>query len=198
VSAPEEPSRVLIHYRRISGQERIYDQRVVLELDDVIITLSDPLEIEAPMMRDGRVMLETGSLALWFTFPGAWHDIGRFHRADGSFSGIYANILTPPRIEGSVWHTTDLFLDVWWPSGGDVVLLDEDEFAEAYEREQIDADTARRAHEEADRIIESARAGEWPPTVVEEWPLERALEALARPRPPGTPPLADPRRRTSP
>ena len=197
MSDPQEPSRVRIHYRRISGQERIYDQRVVLELDDVIITLSDPLELEAPMIRDGRVMLEAGSLALWFTFPGAWHDIGRFHRADGSFSGMYANILTPPSIEGSVWYTTDLFLDVWWPSDGDVVLLDEDEFDEAYERGQIDAETARRAREEADRLLEAARTGEWPPRVVEEWPLQRALQALARPRPPGTPPPTDPRRRTS-
>lgn len=197
MSDPEEPSRVRIHYHRIPGQETIYDQRVVLERDDVVITLSDPLEIETPMMHDGRVMLEAGSLALWFTFPGAWHDIGRFHRADGSFSGIYANILTPPRIEGSVWHTTDLFLDVWWPSGDDVVLLDEDELDEACEREQIDAESARRAREEAERLLESARTGEWPPTVVEEWPLERALEALARRRPSGTPPPADPRRRTS-
>ena len=197
MSPSGEPSRVKIHYRRIPGHERIYDQRVVLERDDVIITLSDPLELESPILHDGRVMLEAGSLALWFTYPGAWHDIGCFHRADGSFSGIYANILTPPRIEGSVWHTTDLFLDVWWPSGGHVVLLDEDEFDEAYRREQIDAETARRAREEADRILESARLGEWPPTVVEEWPLERALEALAKPRPPGRPPPTDPRRRTS-
>ena len=180
MSDAEEPSRVRIHYHRIPGQERIYDQRVVLERDDVIITLSDPLELEAPMMHDGRVMLEAGSLALWFTFPGAWHDIGCFHHADESCSGIYANILTPPRIEGSVWHTTDLFLDVWRPSGGDVVLLDEDEFDEAYMLGQIGADTARRAREEAERLLESARIGEWPPTVVDEWPLERALEALGK------------------
>ena len=196
MSDAKEPSRVRIHYHRIPDRERIYDQRVVLERDDVILTLSDPLELETPMMHDGRVMLEAGSLALWFTFPGAWHDIGSFHRADGSFSGIYANILTPPHIEGSVWHTTDLFRDVWWPSGGDVVLLDEDELDEACRREQIDAETARRAREEAERLLQAARTGEWPPIVVKEWPLERALEALGSSKP-GTPPPADPRRRTS-
>ena len=63
MSDPEEPSRVRIHYRRIPGQERIYDQRLVLERDDVIITLSDPLELETPMVHDGRSMLEAGSLA---------------------------------------------------------------------------------------------------------------------------------------
>lgn len=87
-----------------------------MERDDVIVTLSEPIEVASPMMADGDVMLETGSLAIWFTFPGAWHDIGQFHRADGTFSGTYANILTPPVMTGPVWHTTDLFLDGSYPT----------------------------------------------------------------------------------
>lgn len=175
---PQHP-RVQIHYRRIPDEERIYDQRVVLERDDVIITLSEPLGLDAPMTHGGRLMLEAGSLALWFTFPGAWHDIARFHGADGTFTGIYANVLTPPRFEGPEWYTTDLFLDVWWPADGAVLLLDEDEFDEAFGRGQIDPETARRAREEADRMVEEARHGNWPPPVVEEWTLERALDALS-------------------
>ncbi len=175
--APTHP-RVKIHYRRIPDQERIYDQRIVLEREDVIITLSEPLELESPMTLDGNVMLEHGSLALWFTFPGAWHDIGHFHLADGSYTGTYANVLTPPRLDGDRWYTTDLFLDVWWPDGGDVVLLDEDEFDEAFGRELIDHETARRAREEAARLLELAAQGSWPPAVVGEWTLERALRTL--------------------
>lgn len=172
--------RVKIHYRRIPDCDRIYDQRVVVEREDVVITLSEPLDLSAPIMHDERLMLEAGSLALWFTFPGAWHDIGRFHRTDGSFTGIYANILTPPRMEGPVWYTTDLFLDIWWPLGGEVALLDEDEFDAAIERRQIEPEVARRAREEADRLLELAASGDWPPPVVAEWTLERALEALER------------------
>lgn len=178
MSDPPRHPRVQIHYRRIPDQERIYDQRVVLERDDVIITLSEPLDLPAPMTRDGRVMLEAGSLALWFTFPNAWHDIGQFHRADGSETGIYANILTPPLLEGEHWYTTDLLLDVWWPTGGGVELLDEDEFDEALHAGQIDPKVALRARAEADRIMEEAAGGAWPPRVVEEWTLERALGQL--------------------
>ena len=114
--------RVRIHYRRLPDRDRIYDQRVVLALDDCVVTLSQPLELSAPMSVDGAVMLEHGSVVLWFTFPGQGHDIGLFHSADGTLTGLYANILTPPDMEGDVWHTTDLFLDLWWPAGGDVVL----------------------------------------------------------------------------
>jgi len=165
--------RVLIHYRRLPDHERVFDQRVVLQRDDVIVTLSEPLDLTEPMTVDGRVMLEDGSLALWFTFPGEWHDIGRFHLRDGTFTGCYANILTPPRIEGAVWHTTDLFLDVWLPAGGKIELLDEDELEVALTEAHIDPDTARRARVEADRLLTLAAAGDWPPRVVREWTLER-------------------------
>jgi predicted RNA-binding protein associated with RNAse of E/G family len=169
--------RVLIHYRRLPDRERIFDQRVVLERNDVVVTLSQPLELPEPMCHEGAVMLETGSLALWFTFPGQWHDIGLFHRANGTFTGLYANVLTPPVMVGTAWHTTDLFLDVWWPAGGNVVLLDEDELAQALAAGHINPDLAARARAEAVRILALARRGEWPPPVVSEWTLERAIAA---------------------
>ncbi len=170
--------RVLIHYRRLPDHERVFDQRIVLERNDVIITLSQPLDLAEPMTLDGRVMLEPKSLALWFTFPGEWHDIGLFHRADGAFTGMYANILTPPEIEGSVWRTTDLFLDVWWPEGDEAQILDEDELDEALARGHIDRVTAARARAEAERLLGLARDGAWPPEVVSEWTLVRAVGEL--------------------
>lgn len=176
--------RVRIHYRRLPDHERIFDQRVVSERDDVIVTLSEPLELDEPMTVDGQVMLEDGSLALWFTFPGEWHDIGLFHRADGTPTGLYANILTPPEIEGAVWRTTDLFLDLWRPVGGELRLLDEDELAEAIEQGHIDPEAVDRARHEARRLLELGASGAWPPPVVGEWTLERALEVLGEGRDP--------------
>ena len=173
-----EPPRVAINYRRPPDRLRVYDQRVALEREDVIVTLSEPLELESPMTVDGDTMLEPGSLAVWFTFPGLWHDIGRFHRADGQLTGIYANVLTPVRIEGSIWHTTDLYLDVWRPVGGPTRVLDEDELAEALSAGHIDADTAARAQAEAARVMGLVADGAWPPPVVYEWTLERTLSAL--------------------
>lgn len=171
--------RVRIHYRRLPDHEQIFDQKVVLERADVVVTLSQPLDLARPMTFDDRIMLERGSLALWFTFPGEWHDIGLFHRADGGYTGLYANILTPPEIDGPEWHTTDLFLDLWRPAGGELHLLDEDELEHALERGHIDRETADRARFEADRLLDLAGTGAWPPPVVEEWTLSRALDVVA-------------------
>jgi len=169
-----ERPRVRIHYRRPPDREQIFDQIVVMESDDVIVTLSEGMVLDAPMRVEGDVVLETGSSVVWFTYPGAWHDVGRFHLADGTFTGFYANVLTPPEIDGRVWHTTDLYLDVWVSADGTVLLLDEEEFDEAVGGGLVDHDTAIRSREEADWLLAGARDGSWPPVVVRDWTLERA------------------------
>jgi predicted RNA-binding protein associated with RNAse of E/G family len=169
---------VRILYRRPPGRLQVFEQRLVLDGSDVKITLAESMPYEPPMRIEGQVVLELGSDIVWFTFPGAWHDIGRFHRADGTFTGVYANILTPPELRGLEWDTTDLFLDVWLPRDGAPMLLDEDELDEAVGREWIDGGMGARARAEGRRLVEEARAGTWPPSVVQEWTLERCREAL--------------------
>jgi len=177
--------RVRIHYLRLPDRETVYDQRVVFQGADVVVTLGEPADIDAPLTHDGAVMLDIGALAVWFTFPGSWHDIARFHDTSGAFTGIYANILTPPVLDGPVWRTTDLFLDIWIPRGGRAVLLDEEELESALVSGAVDRATAERARAEAHRLIDEALRGAWPPAVVESWTLERALRALGTPD--GTP-----------
>ncbi len=177
--------RVHIHYRRLPDHEELFDQRIVLHRDDVVVTVTERLTLSKPVRAEDRVLLETGARAVWLTFPGAWHDIGRFHLRDGTFTGFYANILTPveiapPRTGGPhVWHTTDLYLDVWLPSDGGVRLLDEDELLAAEEEGTIDPALARAARTEAARLMELAADGVWPPPVAHAWTLER-IEAEER------------------
>jgi predicted RNA-binding protein associated with RNAse of E/G family len=174
---------VEIHYRRPPDRLTIFRQQLVLDRQDVKVTFSSGLEFDPPLTIDGAVALETGSEIVWFTFPGRWHDIGRFHTADGGFRGCYANILTPPVFEpGDVWTTTDLFLDVWLRPGHEPAVLDRDEFEDARERGWLDVETARMASREVDDVLAGFAQGSWPPPVVDEWPLERARAAAHPPR----------------
>ncbi len=171
---------VRIHYRRPPGRLQVFEQHLVHDAPEVKVTLAENMPYEPPMRIEGDVVLELGSDIVWFTFPGAWHDIGRFHRADGAFTGLYANILTPPTFDSTGWDTTDLFLDIWMAPDGTVVLLDEDELDEALGKELLDRETAARARDEAHRLLRDAEAGTWPPAVVHEWTLRRCREELAR------------------
>lgn len=175
------PSKVKIHYLRPPDRKEIFEQLLIHDRPDVKVTFAQDLVVEPPRTIGGHVALERGSDIVWFTFPDVWHDIGRFHTADGDFRGYYANILTPPTFHpGGVWRTTDLFLDVWLRPGDDPIVLDRDEMDEAYERGWINAKVRRRALEEVERILADLARGNWPPAVTHHWTRERALELAAR------------------
>lgn len=180
MNASLPPPVVHIHYLRPPDRTEVFRQHLVLDRGEVKVTLAQDLAFDPPIEIEGVVALETGSCAVWFTFPEAWHDIGLFYLADGTFTGTYANILTPPSIEaGHVWRTTDLFLDVWVEPGGRLSVLDREQFDEAVAAYWIDEDTAARALDEVEAIVEGYGAGHWPPAVVREWPLDRARIAAA-------------------
>jgi predicted RNA-binding protein associated with RNAse of E/G family len=171
---------VHIHYLRPPDRREIFTQRLLLDARDVKVTFAENVPFDPPIRIDGKVALEAGSDAVWFTFPGLWHDIGRFHRADGTFTGIYANILTPPKIEPEgIWETTDLFLDVWVDPRGKMLILDEDQLPEAVARGWVTQAEAQRASAEVEWIKEEFAAGRWPPAVVAEWTLERARQSAS-------------------
>ena len=186
---PGDPD-VRIHYHRPPDATQVFVQRLVHDGPGVKITFAEGIDLDAPMRIDGEVVLERGSDVVWFTFPGAWHDIGRFHRRDGTLTGIYANILTPCVFgPGGEWHTTDLFLDLWIPAragGGEAEavpeLLDAEELADAVRRGWISPAAGERARREAERLLEGARAGVWPPPAVGEWTRERVRAGLTPPR----------------
>jgi len=168
---------VRILYRRPPDRLQRFEQALVHDGGDHVVTYLSRAELSRPVVAGGRVVLEPGAPVVWFTYRGeVWHDVGRFHLADGTFTGLYANVLTPVRMDGAGWETTDLFLDVWMDADGSVEILDRDEFDAALEAGWMDADTAARALAEAERLAADARAGAWPPPHVREWTLDRARE----------------------
>jgi predicted RNA-binding protein associated with RNAse of E/G family len=172
--------RVRIHYRRLPGREQVFEQYLVEDAGAYVVTLLESTALRAPVVAGGQVVLEPGAPVVWFTYPGAWHDVGRFHLADGTFTGCYANVLTPVVIRGDRWETTDLALDVWAGADGRVEILDREEFEAAVAAGWLDEVTAARARREAERLAEEALRGAWPPAHVREWDLGRARERLAQ------------------
>lgn len=169
---------VRIDYLRPPDRREAFVQRLLLDTPEVKVTLAERVPFDPPIRIHGGIALEAGSDAVWFTFPGRWHDIGRFHRADGAFTGIYANILTPPIIlSGGRWETTDLFLDVWVDPRGRLSVLDEDQLSEALGAGWVSREHAARARAEVEWIRQEFGAGRWPPPVVREWTLERARQS---------------------
>lgn len=196
-------TEVAIRYQRVGRETVVYRQELIAEVESsgspgvpTLVTLQPATPIEQPKILDGTTILEPGSPVVWFTFPGLWHDIGAFYRVDGTFTGLYANILTPVElgerpVAGAVgsaagsaqgegtdcwkWETTDLMLDVWLARDSDTpVVLDREEFQA--ERHALAPVLVQGAEKELARLVAARQNDEWPPPVVGEWPLTRVLE----------------------
>ncbi len=172
---------VEIRYRRLPQREQLFRQRVVADDGACVVTFLEAAELPKPVRAGERVILEPGAPVVWFTFRGLWHDIGRFHLRDGTFTGFYANVLTPVEMDGALWRTTDLCLDVWLGADGAVEILDEDELAEAEREGWAEAETVARARREASELAQAARAGRWPPPPLHYCTLARARAAASPP-----------------
>lgn len=170
---------VEIEYTRPPDDITIFRQQLVDHTAARTVTFLEHAELKRPVRARAADVLEPGAPVVWFTFPGAWHDIGRFHTRDGRFTGYYANLLTPVEFVTPLhWRTKDLFLDVWLDDSG-ALLLDEDELDAAEASGAIPPEEGRRARQEAGRLLRAAAAGDWPPPVCAEFTLERCLTILA-------------------
>jgi predicted RNA-binding protein associated with RNAse of E/G family len=171
-------AEVVIEYTRLPDRLTVFRQQLVAREAGCVVTLMERTPLREPVRAGDRTILEPGAPVVWFTVDGAWHDIGRFHTADGRFTGCYANVLTPVRFAAPLhWSTTDLCLDVFLEPDGGAYLLDEDDLDRAARAGWLDQVTAVRAREEAARLVAAASGGAWPPAVVERWTLERARAA---------------------
>ena len=177
---------VHIHYRRLPDREQVFRQVVLEDAGDYVVTWLPAADLPKPVTAGGRTVLEPGAPVIWFTYRGRWHDVGRFHLADGTFTGVYANVLTPVEMDGGRWDTTDLCLDLWAGADGTLVVLDEDELRHAEAEGWASPELASRARDEAAALLVAARAGRWPGPEVHAWTLERAREAVSRGARPAT------------
>lgn len=169
---------VEIEYIRPPDHVTIFRQQLVHRSDACIVTCLEHAELRRPVRVRDAVVLEPGAAVVWFTFPGAWHDIGRFHTLDDRFTGYYANVLTPVELVTPVhWRTTDLFLDVWLDGQGPL-LLDEEELSTAEAAGAVAARLGARARREAERLLRAGERGAWPPPICAEYTLERCRAVL--------------------
>jgi predicted RNA-binding protein associated with RNAse of E/G family len=166
-------SLIRYRYRRPGKPTTVYEQWLVLDRPDLKVMLLDAYPGD-PLTVGGVTILERGAPIVWFVFPGKWHDIGRFHRANGAFTGWYTNLTTPIEMTEREWSAGDLFLDLWTPVAGPSVWLDDDEFEAAFEAKRLDAATRRRALNERAMIGLQVKAGDWPPRVARDIDLAQA------------------------
>jgi predicted RNA-binding protein associated with RNAse of E/G family len=81
------------------------------------------------VMDMGYVFLEPGDCWTEYHYTDRWYNIFEIRASDGRLKGWYCNITRPARINAREVAAEDLALDLWVAPDGEVLVLDEDEFA---------------------------------------------------------------------
>jgi predicted RNA-binding protein associated with RNAse of E/G family len=171
------PKRVRLHYHRPGRGTVVFHEDLLVDRPDLKVTLLSEYDGRAAFAGE-RVILDAGAPVVWFVFPHLCRDVGRFHLADGTFTGWYTNIRAPARFVGDDWQCVDLFLDHWVPAAGAPSWLDEDEFAAARAANLVSDVDARLVADERATVDRLVTAGAWPPPVAREITLDLAREML--------------------
>ena len=176
---PAVPRRIRYHYSRPGRSITVYDEWLVVDRADVKVLLLEHHDGKSFVVA-GETVMDRGAPIVWFIFPGAWYDVGRFHRSDGTFTGWYTNLTAPANVAHQTdWHCTDLFLDLWTPATGSSQWLDELEFDEAVSGGVLDRAQAEQVRRERTRIAQEVASGAWPPGIAREIGLAEVKQLLA-------------------
>ena len=173
-------TQVRIHYHRPDRGTTVFEEHLVLDRPEVKVTLLERYEGK-DAYADGRLILSAGAPVVWFVYPELHRDVGRFHLADGTFTGWYTNLRGAIRMDGPDWYCTDLFLDHWLPAGGGVGMwLDEDEFEAGVRADLVSPVAFDIAQAERAAVNAEVAAGHWPPPLAGALDLAQARRAVGQ------------------
>lgn len=121
------------------------------------------IRLEAFFNRDdmalGYAVFKRGDRFVETFYSDRWYNVFAVHdRDDGALKGWYCNVCRPAVISESAVRCDDLALDVWVSPGGEVIVLDEDEF----EVLSITDEDRRRARNGLNQLREAAKNGRLP------------------------------------
>ena len=165
---------MLVRVIRPHGDTSDYDQDLVADLGNLIITTFDFSEFRRPLVVRDKLVVDNGYHALLFEFFSPPLEIVAIWDLNGTLTGYYCNINSEPsRIEGG-YEVVDLYLDVFVLPDMSYEVLDEDEFEEAIEKGWIQEQEASLARETVRRVIQEVESGEFPPEIVRDWIRSRS------------------------
>jgi predicted RNA-binding protein associated with RNAse of E/G family len=135
-------SRVTVRKLDHTGHQVLAYPGRVLERSPHAIVLRT--EWDRGPMDLGFVLLEPNDRWTEYFFADRWYNIFEIRASDGSLKGWYCNITRPAHISPDEVAAEDLALDLWVTPGGDMQVLDEDEFA-ALSLSSTEREAARKA-----------------------------------------------------
>ncbi|HKD76106.1 MAG TPA: DUF402 domain-containing protein [Ktedonobacterales bacterium] len=145
---------MLVHKCALSGEILVTYAGEVAERTDTMVVVRTMWD--RPDLELGYTTFVTGDRFTEYFYTDHYFNIMRLDvQGTGECKGWYCNIARPASIAGDVVTYEDWFLDVWVGNTGEILVLDEEEFAQA----ELDAVVRQQAREGLAEVIRWAQDG---------------------------------------
>jgi predicted RNA-binding protein associated with RNAse of E/G family len=157
-----------LHLRYIRLPDNVLDLRdeLVYRSERIVVGRSKITSTHS-IMFDGKVVLAAGYQIVHFDLMHKWYSVGKIRDLNGTHTGYYCDIITPPRLlkDGGL-EITDLFLDLWVAPDLRYKVLDEEELDHALQKGWVTQQTYEKAQTELGKLLTLVRKGDFPPSLV--------------------------------
>jgi hypothetical protein len=144
--------------RRVFKPDQVFPCRVLAGKNDYVVLLH---VLDRPH-QVADTPIPAGSMTVAHYVQGWCSVWWELYHADGAPLADLIHLTSRVQLREDAVEYTDLLLDVFQPAGGEAVLLDEDELAEAVAAGLLDDQTAAEVTELGRAILADMR-GHWPP-----------------------------------
>jgi len=160
--------RARIHLARINKPTRHFRDGLVEDNGKRISTHTNiPDPISAPWsetwQQTGRIpsgqVIGTVNKYLFYE---QFFSIMEIHSKTGYLLGYYVDLSTPVRKEDGEYYLNDLILDLWIYPDQTYLVLDEDEWQQAVQGEQISKEIQRTVKRTLKRLLKEIQSGKFP------------------------------------
>jgi len=166
VGSPIEPARK-IHLRFIRLPNHVLNLHddLVYRSKRVVVGRSEVTSAHSVVF-DNEVVLAPGFPIVYFELMGKWFTVGKIRNLQGTHTGYYCDIVTPPRLFDDGIELTDLFVDLWVSPDLRCKVLDEEELEDAFRKGWITEQLYSKAKMEVEKLVRLVRSGKFPPREV--------------------------------
>jgi predicted RNA-binding protein associated with RNAse of E/G family len=126
---------------------------------EIVEYLANGVVIQAfwtrPVRDLGYTIFEPGDLFIEYYYTDRWFNIFEIRNVQSERKGWYCNIAEPAIISADHIEQIDLYLDMWVTPTGEILVLDEDEFAAATTLSETQCNGARKGLQTLTRMVET-------------------------------------------
>jgi predicted RNA-binding protein associated with RNAse of E/G family len=159
---------IKLRFVRLPDIINVWTHELIRQDEKIIVSRFKFEDLKGPYSIKGRLVVKNGYTGVCYDFLDKGYEIIKVLDMEDKLTGYYCNINKYPKVHEGWYEVVDLFLDIWVFPDMNYVVLDEDEFEDAFKKGVIKEDEKKFAEKNLGDIIRILETKKFPPKIMSE------------------------------